>query len=241
MLLRTADPFRDLDRLTQQVLGTTNRPAVMPMDAWREGDRFVIEFDLPGVNRESIDLDVERNVLTVHAERVARNGDWEMLASERPRGVFSRQLVLGDNLDLGRSRPPTTAASCAWSCRSPRGRSRARSRSSPPSPRNSRRSRPDHGGAGPRPAACAPARRAAHPPANGGSSSTVSPGRTTTVAGSRPPTGRSPTSTEHADDHVAEAPVGVPAARRAPRPAVTSGPPVDRSSSTPRHARAAAQ
>ena len=100
MLLRTTDPFRDLDRLTQQIFGTTNRPAVMPMDAWREGDRFVIEFDLPGIARESIDLDVERNVLTVRAERVARNGDWEMLASERPRGVFSRQLVLGDNLDL---------------------------------------------------------------------------------------------------------------------------------------------
>ena len=102
MLLRTTDPFRDFDRLTQQLFGTTNRPAVMPMDAWREGDRFVIEFDLPGVARESIDLDVERNVLTVRAERVARNGDWEMLASERPRGVFSRQLELGDNHDLER-------------------------------------------------------------------------------------------------------------------------------------------
>lgn len=102
MLLRNTDPFRDFDRLTQQLLGTTNRPAVMPMDAWREGDRFVIEFDLPGVATESIDLDVERNVLTVRAERVPRNGDWEALASERPRGVFSRQLVLGDNLDLDR-------------------------------------------------------------------------------------------------------------------------------------------
>jgi HSP20 family protein len=100
MLLRTTDPFRDFDRLTAQLLGTTNRPAVMPMDAWREGDQFVIELDLPGASRESIDLDVERNVLTVRAERVARNGDWEALASERPRGVFSRQLVLGDNLDL---------------------------------------------------------------------------------------------------------------------------------------------
>lgn len=100
MLLRTADPFRDLDRLAQQMLGTTNRPTVMAMDAWREGERFVIEFDLPGVSPESIDLDVERNVLTVRAERVGRNGDWEMLASERPRGAFSRQLVLGDNLDL---------------------------------------------------------------------------------------------------------------------------------------------
>ena len=102
MLLRTTDPFRDLDRLASQVLGTTNRPAVMPMDAWRQGDVFHIEFDLPGVAPGSIDLDVERNVLTVRAERVARNGDWEMLASERPRGVFSRQLVLGDNLDLDR-------------------------------------------------------------------------------------------------------------------------------------------
>jgi HSP20 family protein len=106
MLLRSTDPFRDFDRLTQQVFGptwgTTNRPAVMPMDAWREGDRFVIEFDLPGVAKESIDLDVERNVLTVRAERLARNGDWETLASERPKGAFSRQLVLGDNLDLDR-------------------------------------------------------------------------------------------------------------------------------------------
>ena len=100
MLLRNTDPFRDFDRLTQQLLGTTNRPVVMPMDAWREGDRFVIEFDLPGVSPQTIDLDVERNVLTVSAERVARNGDWEPLASERPKGVFSRQLVLGDNLDL---------------------------------------------------------------------------------------------------------------------------------------------
>jgi len=102
MLLRTADPFREFDRLTQQLAGTTNRPAIMPMDAWREGDAFVLEFDLPGIAKESIDLDVERNVLTVRAERVSRNGDWEMLATERPRGLFSRQLVLGDNLDLDR-------------------------------------------------------------------------------------------------------------------------------------------
>ena len=101
MLMRT-DPFRDFDRLAQQVLGagTTSRPAVMPMDAWREGDRFVLEFDLPGVRPETLDIDVERNVVTLRAERPARNGDWEMLASERPTGLFSRQLVLGDNLDL---------------------------------------------------------------------------------------------------------------------------------------------
>lgn len=101
MLMRT-DPFRDFDRLTQQLLGpgTTSRPAVMPMDAWREGDTFVVEFDLPGVDPSTLDLDVERNVLTVRAERPRRNGDWEMLAAERPSGLFSRQLVLGDNLDL---------------------------------------------------------------------------------------------------------------------------------------------
>jgi HSP20 family protein len=101
MLMRT-DPFRDFDRLAQQLLGvgTTSRPAIMPMDAWREGDHFVVEFDLPGIAPDTLDLDVERNVLTVRAERPARNGDWELLASERPRGLFSRQLVLGDNLDL---------------------------------------------------------------------------------------------------------------------------------------------
>ena len=103
MLMRT-DPFRDLDRLTQQLLGagTTSRPVFMPMDAWREGDVFRIEFDLPGIAPDTLDLDVERNVLTVRAERPARNGDWEPLASERPTGLFSRQLVLGDNLDLDR-------------------------------------------------------------------------------------------------------------------------------------------
>ena len=100
MLMRT-DPFRELDRLTQQVFGTAARPAFMPMDAWREGESFRIEFDLPGVQPDSIDLDVERNVLTVRAERPGRqeNGA-ELIAAERPRGVFSRQLILGDNLDL---------------------------------------------------------------------------------------------------------------------------------------------
>jgi len=98
MLMRT-DPFRELDRLAQQVLGTAARPAAMPMDAWREGETFEVEFDLPGVAPDSINLDVERNVVTVRAERPALDGEKEMLAAERPRGVFSRQLVLGENLD----------------------------------------------------------------------------------------------------------------------------------------------
>lgn len=98
MLMRT-DPFRDFDRLAQQVLGTVARPAVMPMDAWREGDRFIVEFDLPGVDEDSLKLDVERNVLTVHAQRPEPDSNREMVSAERPRGVFSRQLFLGETLD----------------------------------------------------------------------------------------------------------------------------------------------
>src|SRR6201996_9171902 len=101
MLMRT-DPFRELDRLTQQVFGTYGtlaRPSAMPMDAWREGDTFWVEFDLPGVDPESIDLDVERNVVTVKAERPPRASDAQLIAAERSRGTFSRQLVLGENLD----------------------------------------------------------------------------------------------------------------------------------------------
>ncbi|ACU40805.1 hypothetical protein Amir_7013 [Actinosynnema mirum DSM 43827] len=184
MLMRT-DPFRELDRFAQQVLrgagglgsggqgGTWSRPAMMPMDAYRVGDEFVVEFDLPGVAADAIELDVERNVLTVKAERrpnhlgrgvaggsragaarggaagagasqagsaeagtsradaawtgaagpeagdrgtgqpsaarqsgaagqpseVEQSGVAEMVVSERPLGVFSRQLFLGDALD----------------------------------------------------------------------------------------------------------------------------------------------
>jgi HSP20 family protein len=102
MLMRT-DPFRELDRLTQQFFGangTLSRPAVMPMDAYRCGDEYVVAFDLPGVHPDSIDLDVEQNVLTVKAERPAPTRERaEYQVAERPRGVFSRQLFLGDALD----------------------------------------------------------------------------------------------------------------------------------------------
>ena len=93
------DPFRDLDRWSQQVLGTAARPAVMPMDAWRDGDQFIVELDLPGIAEDSLNLDVERNVLTVHAERAGVDPHREMVSAERPRGVFSRQLFLGETLD----------------------------------------------------------------------------------------------------------------------------------------------
>jgi len=106
MLMRT-DPFRELDRLAQQVFngpGTWTRPTAMPMDAYRAGDEFVVAFDLPGVSAEAIELDVERNVLTVKAERrpTITGDNVEMQVAERPLGVFSRQLFLGDTLDTER-------------------------------------------------------------------------------------------------------------------------------------------
>ena len=105
MLMRT-DPFRELDRFAQQVLGTTtgtwSRPSSMPMDAYRDKDEFVVAFDLPGVAADAIDVRVERNVLTVRAERRPIEHQGEVQLSERPLGVFSRQLFLGDSLDTDR-------------------------------------------------------------------------------------------------------------------------------------------
>jgi HSP20 family protein len=99
MLVRT-DPFREFDRLTQQLLGTAARPAAMPMDAYRDGDTFYVHFDLPGVSTDTIDLTVEQSVLTVRAERKPdQPGGAEMLVAERPAGVFTRQVFLGDTLD----------------------------------------------------------------------------------------------------------------------------------------------
>jgi HSP20 family protein len=103
MLMRT-DPFRDFDRLAQQFLsnpGTWSRPSAMPLDAYRSGNEYVIAFDLPGVAPDAIELNIERNVLTVRAERRPNpvGEDVEMQVAERPLGVFSRQLFLGDTLD----------------------------------------------------------------------------------------------------------------------------------------------
>jgi HSP20 family protein len=102
MLMRT-DPFRELDRVAQQVLGTAARPAAMPIDAYRKGDEFVVLLDLPGCDPASIDLTVERNVLTVHADRDRpSDDDVELLIGERPTGMFSRQLFLAETLDSDR-------------------------------------------------------------------------------------------------------------------------------------------
>jgi HSP20 family protein len=98
MLMRF-DPFREFDRVTQHLAGSRNQ--WMPMDAYRKDDRVYVHFDLPGVDPESIELTVERNALSVSAERSWYYTDsTDVLASERPQGKVSRQLFLGENLDL---------------------------------------------------------------------------------------------------------------------------------------------
>jgi HSP20 family protein len=99
------DPFRDFDRLAEQMFGGGSRssgPRSFPMDAYRRGDRFLVHLDLPGVDPDSIELTCEQNVLTVRAERRfdSEEGD-ELIVSERPQGVFSRQLFVSDALDTG--------------------------------------------------------------------------------------------------------------------------------------------
>jgi HSP20 family protein len=98
MLLRF-DPFREIDRAFEQARTQVQRPS-FPMDAYRHGDTFVLHFDLPGVDPASIDLEYERNVLTVGAERSWQpvQGD-DIVANERVHGSFRRQLLLGEGLD----------------------------------------------------------------------------------------------------------------------------------------------
>jgi HSP20 family protein len=106
------DPFRQLDRLAEQVLGTVARPAAMPMDAWREGDEYVVAFDLPGVEVDSIDLGVEHNVLTVRAERKAPVG--KALSCVRPSGPGASSAGSWSSVThwrRRRSKPTTTRAS----------------------------------------------------------------------------------------------------------------------------------
>lgn len=101
MLMRF-DPFRELDRLAQQTSGASHRP-VLAMDAYRHGDQFVVHFDMPGVDPSTIELTVEKNVLTLSAERSWQpaEGD-QVVVAERPQGRFSRQLFLGEGLDPDR-------------------------------------------------------------------------------------------------------------------------------------------
>lgn len=100
MSIMRFDPFRDFDRLTSQLVSGTRTPALMPMDAWRSGDAYNVALDLPGIDPASIELTVERNTLTVQAQRQAPfSEDEQVLIAERPQGSFTRQLVLGEGMD----------------------------------------------------------------------------------------------------------------------------------------------
>ncbi len=104
MLMRF-DPFRELDRLAQQSSWspTQSRSAAMPIDAYRRGDRFLVHFDLPGIDPAGVELTIEKNVLTVKAERSWRRDEAdEVVVAERPQGTFTRQLFLGEGLDPDR-------------------------------------------------------------------------------------------------------------------------------------------
>lgn len=102
------DPFRDLDRLTEQMLGvpagSARAPRFMPMDLYRSGDHYVLHADLPGVDPGSVDVDVDNGVLTITATRTARTEEAtvQWIASERFTGAYMRQLSLGDGVDAER-------------------------------------------------------------------------------------------------------------------------------------------
>jgi HSP20 family protein len=103
-LLVRSEPYRDFDRFFQQFMGESTRRSAsmaMPMDAYRKDEQFLLQFDLPGVDAQSIELTVDNNTLTLKAERPAPllAEGIESLVAERPHGVFSRQILLGDNLD----------------------------------------------------------------------------------------------------------------------------------------------
>ena len=105
MALVRSDPFRDVDRLFQQLWGgqsgNGSRALAMPMDAYRKDDSFLIRLDLPGVTVDAVDMTVEDNVLTIKAERPAppASEGVESVIAERPYGAFVRQVFLGTNLD----------------------------------------------------------------------------------------------------------------------------------------------
>jgi HSP20 family protein len=103
-VLMRFDPFREFDRWADQINQAARQGNLsIPMDAVRHGDQVFINFDLPGVDPDAIDLTVERDTLTVTASRrfERAEGD-EVLANERYQGTFTRRVLLGDTLDSNR-------------------------------------------------------------------------------------------------------------------------------------------
>ena len=100
MVVLRFDPFRDVDRLAEQLLGSGRAPRAMPMDLFRSGDHYVLTCDLPGADPGSVDISVDGGTLSIRAQRTPRSDEHaQWLAQERPTGTFLRQLSLGDGLD----------------------------------------------------------------------------------------------------------------------------------------------
>jgi HSP20 family protein len=93
------DPFRELDRVASNLLDARQGPRLMPIDLHKDGDLYILNADLPGIDPGSVDVDVDGQLLTIRAERTARSEDVKWLAHERPSGSFLRQLNLGDGID----------------------------------------------------------------------------------------------------------------------------------------------
>ena len=110
MALMRFDPFRELDRLTEQAMAGARTVRTLPMEAFRRGDQFIVALDVPGMKADDIDVTVERNVIEINARRrpLRQEGD-ELIVDERPHGEFRRQLFLGDNLDTNKL---TAVADC---------------------------------------------------------------------------------------------------------------------------------
>lgn len=96
----TFDPFAELDRLTGSLLGTQQGPRFMPVDLYRDGDKYILNADMPGLDPGSVDIDVDGQLLTIRARRTAEaQGDVAWLAQERPFGSYLRQFSLGVGID----------------------------------------------------------------------------------------------------------------------------------------------
>lgn len=99
--MATYNPIRDMERLADVLLDNPSRgPRQMPMDLYRDGDRYLLTADLPGMDPGSVDIDVDGQLLTIRAERTIPAGDnVKWITRERTPGSFLRQLSLGQGID----------------------------------------------------------------------------------------------------------------------------------------------
>jgi len=94
------DPFRDIDRVAGQLLDSRQGPRLMPIDLYRDGDHYVLNADLPGIDPGSVDIDVDGQLLSIRAERTPRSQEGvKWIARERSAGSFLRQFNLGQGID----------------------------------------------------------------------------------------------------------------------------------------------